>query len=67
MGFKSHIWKKKHRVSPEFARVARDMGRPAWSIGFGRVIVPASLLKNLDQSSHQVDQVLGRLAGLVRV
>jgi hypothetical protein len=67
MGFKSHIWKKKHQVLPEFIRVARDMGWPAWSIGFGRVVAPASLLTNPDQSSHQVDQVLGRPAGPVRV
>jgi hypothetical protein len=52
MGFKSHIKKKKNRVSPGFARV---MGRPAGLPGFGRAVIPAGLLLNPDRSSYRVD------------
>jgi hypothetical protein len=56
MGFKSHIWRKKKRVSSGFARV---MGRPARSPGFDRAVALAGLLVNPDRSNHQVNP-LGR-------
>jgi hypothetical protein len=52
MGFKSHIWRKKKRVSSGFARV---IGRPTGSPGFDRAVALAGLLVNPDRSSHRVD------------
>jgi hypothetical protein len=49
---KPHL--KKNRVSSRFSRVAR-------------VVAPAGLLTNPNRSSHRVDRVPGRLAGLGRV
>jgi hypothetical protein len=63
MGFKSHIWKTKNRVSSGFARVAWVMGRPAGSPGFDRAVAPTGLLVNPDRFSHWVNRVPGRPAG----
>jgi len=56
--------KERYRRKTTFEKKNRVIGRPARSTGVGRVVAPASLLANPDQSSHRVP---GRPAGPVRV